>query len=209
MKIKKSRAQIEAEIREALGRPLSRGPIGQGESLAAFVDRVERESKVRQKRLHQALHGVHGRSRSGRFHVPPQNLYPCIFSHAFSTGDAGPPNRIVHPKRRGAIGGFPLNLHRLNADGSTGHFITWISPFAGGGDRADLPRPRSTPTTARCLASRPVPRRPSCRTRAATAGDPPTRRLKSSPTMHAAWPSKATPRPGAPGTTAVAAEVYR
>ena len=53
--MKKSRAQIEAEIREAIGRPLSRGPIGQGEPLAAFVDRVGRESKARQKRLHQAL----------------------------------------------------------------------------------------------------------------------------------------------------------
>lgn len=53
--MKKPRAQIEAEIREALGRPVSRGPIGKGESLGAFAERVGRESKARQKRLHQAL----------------------------------------------------------------------------------------------------------------------------------------------------------
>lgn len=51
----KSRAQLEAEIEEALRRPLSGGPIGTSESLAGFGERVSRERKVRQKRLHQAL----------------------------------------------------------------------------------------------------------------------------------------------------------
>ncbi len=52
---KRSRAQLEADIREAIGRPLSGGPIGKSEPLRAFVERVGRESKTRQKRLHQAL----------------------------------------------------------------------------------------------------------------------------------------------------------
>lgn len=53
--MKKPRAQIEAEIREAFGRPVSRGPLTKEESLSAFAERVGRESKTRQKRLHQAL----------------------------------------------------------------------------------------------------------------------------------------------------------
>lgn len=53
--MKRSRAQFERDIREALARPISRGPIGKGESLAAFARRVENEAKARQKRLHQAL----------------------------------------------------------------------------------------------------------------------------------------------------------
>lgn len=51
----KSRAQLDAEIREALLRPISSGPRSPKESLRAMVERVSRESKSRQKRLHQAL----------------------------------------------------------------------------------------------------------------------------------------------------------
>ena len=51
----KSRAQLDAEIREALRRPLSRGPASSKESLRDFAERVARESKARQKRMHQAL----------------------------------------------------------------------------------------------------------------------------------------------------------
>jgi hypothetical protein len=49
------RAQLEAEIREALRRPISRAPISPSESLGEFSLRVEKTSKLRQKRLHQAL----------------------------------------------------------------------------------------------------------------------------------------------------------
>ena len=52
----KSRAQLDAEIREALRRPLtSRDPKVPKESLRELSERVSRESKLRQKRLHQAL----------------------------------------------------------------------------------------------------------------------------------------------------------
>jgi hypothetical protein len=53
--MKKSRDQIEREVAAALARPVSRGPIQSSESLADFSERVSRESKTRQKRLHQAL----------------------------------------------------------------------------------------------------------------------------------------------------------
>lgn len=52
----KSRAKLDAEIRESLRSPLSaRGPGAPKESLQEFSERVSRESKSRQKRLHQAL----------------------------------------------------------------------------------------------------------------------------------------------------------
>jgi hypothetical protein len=51
----KSRAQLDAEIRAALLQPLSQGPVKPKESLRDFSERVSRESKGRQKRLHQAL----------------------------------------------------------------------------------------------------------------------------------------------------------
>jgi hypothetical protein len=51
----KSRAQLDAEIREALRRPLSRDPAAPKESLRDFAERVARDSKTRQKRMHQAL----------------------------------------------------------------------------------------------------------------------------------------------------------
>jgi hypothetical protein len=52
----KSRAQLDAEIRESLSSPIStQGPGAPKESLHELVDRVSRESKSRQKRLHQAL----------------------------------------------------------------------------------------------------------------------------------------------------------
>lgn len=51
----KMKRELEAEIREALRRPMSRGPISPSESLVEFSDRVQRTSKLRQKRLHQAL----------------------------------------------------------------------------------------------------------------------------------------------------------
>lgn len=51
----KSRAQLDAEIREALLRPISRGPVSTPETLRDFSERVARESKSRQKRMHQAL----------------------------------------------------------------------------------------------------------------------------------------------------------
>jgi hypothetical protein len=52
----KSRAQLDAEIEEVLRRPISRGqPAGGPESLIDLSERVSRERKTRQKRLHQAL----------------------------------------------------------------------------------------------------------------------------------------------------------
>jgi len=51
----KSRAQLDAEIREALRRPVSRDPTAPKESLRDLAERVTRESKMRQKRMHQAL----------------------------------------------------------------------------------------------------------------------------------------------------------
>jgi hypothetical protein len=51
----RSSRRLEADIVEALGRPISRGPIRPGESLVDFSGRVSRDSKARQKRLHQAL----------------------------------------------------------------------------------------------------------------------------------------------------------
>jgi len=52
----KSRAQLDAEIRESLSKPIStRTPGTPKESLREMVERVSRESKSRQKRLHQAL----------------------------------------------------------------------------------------------------------------------------------------------------------
>ncbi len=51
----KSRTQLDAEVAAALRGPLSRGPISSSESLSQFAERVSRESKARQKRLHQAL----------------------------------------------------------------------------------------------------------------------------------------------------------
>lgn len=53
--MEKSRAQLDAEIAEALRRPLSRGPRPPSESLTEFSERVSKESAHRQKRLHQAL----------------------------------------------------------------------------------------------------------------------------------------------------------
>lgn len=52
---KKPAAQLDAEIRAALLRPISQGPAAPKESLRDFAERVGRESKSRQKRLHQAL----------------------------------------------------------------------------------------------------------------------------------------------------------
>lgn len=55
------RPQLERDIAaclaepEPLGRPISQGPIGRGESLLEFSERVSREAKARQKRLHQAM----------------------------------------------------------------------------------------------------------------------------------------------------------
>ncbi len=51
----KSKKQLDDEIAAALRRPLSRGPISSSESLRQFAERVSSESKLRQKRLHQAL----------------------------------------------------------------------------------------------------------------------------------------------------------
>jgi hypothetical protein len=52
----KSRVQLDAEIRAALLRPISsRGTKAPKEPLREMVERVSRESKSRQKRLHQAL----------------------------------------------------------------------------------------------------------------------------------------------------------
>lgn len=55
MSTKKSPARLDAEIEAALRAPLSRGPIASSESLLDFSERVSRERKKRQKRLHQAL----------------------------------------------------------------------------------------------------------------------------------------------------------
>lgn len=51
----KSRAKLDAEIREILHRPPSRGPVTSKESLHDFAERVASESKARQKWMHQAL----------------------------------------------------------------------------------------------------------------------------------------------------------
>jgi len=52
----KSRAVLEAEIREILRRPILRGgPKDPSEPLREYVQRVSTQSKLRQKRLHQAL----------------------------------------------------------------------------------------------------------------------------------------------------------
>ncbi len=51
----KSKKQLDDEIAAALRQPLSRGPILSSESLRQFAERVSSESKLRQKRLHQAL----------------------------------------------------------------------------------------------------------------------------------------------------------
>ena len=52
----KSRTQLDAEIRKALLQPISsRDRNAPKEPLGEMVERVSRESKSRQKRLHQAL----------------------------------------------------------------------------------------------------------------------------------------------------------
>ncbi len=51
----KSKKQLDDEIAAAMRQPLSRGPISSSESLRQFAERVSSESKLRQKRLHQAL----------------------------------------------------------------------------------------------------------------------------------------------------------
>jgi hypothetical protein len=51
----KSRAQLEADIAAALRRPITHDPIKPLESLRSFSERVSQVSKLRQKRLHQAL----------------------------------------------------------------------------------------------------------------------------------------------------------
>jgi len=51
----KSRKQLDAEVTAALQRPIPRVQIKSSESLADFSDRVSQVSKLRQKRLHQAL----------------------------------------------------------------------------------------------------------------------------------------------------------
>ena len=53
--MRKTRAQLDAEIAAAIRGPLSRGPISSSESLSGFAERVGRERGNRQKRLHQAL----------------------------------------------------------------------------------------------------------------------------------------------------------
>lgn len=53
--MRKTRAQLDAEIKEALLQPISREPAAASESLVEFSERVSRELKRRQKRLHQAL----------------------------------------------------------------------------------------------------------------------------------------------------------
>jgi len=52
---KKKRAELDAEIDEILRQPISRGPIAASESLIEFSERVGRDARARQKRLHQAL----------------------------------------------------------------------------------------------------------------------------------------------------------
>lgn len=49
------RARLEAEIVAVLAQPVSRGPVTSSESLTDFAERVSRDRKTRQKRLHQAL----------------------------------------------------------------------------------------------------------------------------------------------------------
>jgi hypothetical protein len=51
----KSRKQLDAEVTAALQRPIPRVQIKPSESLSDFSDRVSQVSKLRQKRLHQAL----------------------------------------------------------------------------------------------------------------------------------------------------------
>jgi hypothetical protein len=51
----RSRAKIDLDIEAALRRPIVNSPIQPSESLSQFSDRVSRLSKLRQKRLHQAL----------------------------------------------------------------------------------------------------------------------------------------------------------
>jgi hypothetical protein len=48
----KSRAQLDAEIKEALLRPIPHEPLARSESLAAYAGRVSRVRKRRQKLLH-------------------------------------------------------------------------------------------------------------------------------------------------------------
>jgi hypothetical protein len=49
------RGKLEVEIAAVLREPISRGPIAPGESLVEFAERISRDRKTRQKRLHQAL----------------------------------------------------------------------------------------------------------------------------------------------------------
>jgi hypothetical protein len=51
----RSRRQLEADIAAALRRPILHDPIKPSESLRSFSERVSQVSKLRQKRLHQAL----------------------------------------------------------------------------------------------------------------------------------------------------------
>lgn len=51
----KPRAQLDMEIAKALQRPIPRTQIKPSESLRDFSERVVQVSKLRQKRLHQAL----------------------------------------------------------------------------------------------------------------------------------------------------------
>lgn len=51
----RNRAQLESEIREALRRPIPRDDLSRSGSLSEFATHVQRTSKLRQKRLHQAL----------------------------------------------------------------------------------------------------------------------------------------------------------
>lgn len=51
----KSRAQLDAEVVAALRRSITHAPIKPSESLRDFTERVSQVSKLRQKRLHQAL----------------------------------------------------------------------------------------------------------------------------------------------------------
>jgi hypothetical protein len=53
--MKKTRAQLDAEIDEVLRRPISREAKTSPEPLREFAERVSTNSKLRQKRLHQAL----------------------------------------------------------------------------------------------------------------------------------------------------------
>jgi hypothetical protein len=53
--VAKSRAQLDAEIEAILREPIVHRPIAASESLVEFSERASRTSKLRQKRLHQAL----------------------------------------------------------------------------------------------------------------------------------------------------------